>query len=300
MRNGGVVFALGSLLGHVFLLRESRKNLIACTACILVPALIVSNILFPALDITPGSKREILSIPFQQIARTVSQYPDDLTEEESSAIDTVLGIASLAERYDPNLSDRVKDGFNKHATVEDMASFWKAWLSLGLRHPAAYLSATANNYYGYFYLTDKDNEFYSLEWSKMCMESIPSFDFHQADNPAVRAFAWLNVSYDEIFNKVAPLSLFMSCPLYVWALILATLRAAYLKNRRLLALLISPWLIFLICLIGPANGISYFRYIFPVALSMPFLVGILFSPSGHDRRQLSRESHRSRPVASSF
>ena len=106
-------------------------------------------IVFPLLNVEPGSIREMLSLPFQQTARYLRDAGWDVTEEEKAAIDRVLDYDVLAESYDPDLSDNVKSTY--HGETEDLKDYFSAWFQMLLRHPGIYIQATMNNYYQYFY-----------------------------------------------------------------------------------------------------------------------------------------------------
>lgn len=71
--------------------------------------------MLPSLKITGGSVRESLSVPFQQTARYVRDYGDEVTEEVKEAIDSILRYDLLASKYNPNLSDPVKKLFNENS-----------------------------------------------------------------------------------------------------------------------------------------------------------------------------------------
>ena len=72
-----------------------------------------TKVLLPVFKITSGSIRETLSIPFQQTARYSKYHSDELSKEDIAIIDKVLVYDTLAERYDPELADPVKNKFNK-------------------------------------------------------------------------------------------------------------------------------------------------------------------------------------------
>lgn len=76
----------------------------------LILAFSINHIIFPYLKITPGSTKEMLSVPFQQTARYIKEYSDEVTEKEKEVIDRVLNYDTLSERYDTDRSDKVKDG----------------------------------------------------------------------------------------------------------------------------------------------------------------------------------------------
>ena len=52
--------------------------------------------------------RVFFSIPMQQTARYLKEYPDDVTKEEAKAIDGVMKYDEIADLYNPELSDPVK------------------------------------------------------------------------------------------------------------------------------------------------------------------------------------------------
>ena len=180
LRNGGLVFPLAACgLAAIFAVRDARAPrrrwiaIVGVAALALVLNMAFARVVMPALDITPGSRREMLSIPFQQTARFVQKHDganagieggtDDglVSEEERRVIDRVLGYGTLASRYDPDKSDAVKNGFNEDATTQDLAAYFAVWAKMFLRDPESYISAVVNNYYGYFYPSERDVWFYS-------------------------------------------------------------------------------------------------------------------------------------------
>ena len=115
-----------------------------------------SGFLLPACGVVPGETREMLSIPFQQTARYLILYGDDVTDGEREAISNVLDIDYAVEHYDPRLSDPVKDSSNPELTGKKLAAYFGAWAKMGLRHPGAYIDAWLNMIYGYFYPSDSN------------------------------------------------------------------------------------------------------------------------------------------------
>ena len=130
-----VAFSLPVLLLEKDRRKRRKTALLFCGAIVLY--LSYTHILFPALDITPGSRREMLSVPFQQTARYVRDYADEVTEEERDAIDRVLDYDTIGEVYDPNISDPVKKTFNEDADSEDLKAYFKVWFQMFLKHPVS-------------------------------------------------------------------------------------------------------------------------------------------------------------------
>ena len=86
------------------------------------------------------------SLPLQQVARVAATHP--LTDEEAAAIDGVLELDKLAESYNGELSDPVKDLWRKDSTKEQTDGFFGTWRSLLRKYPLTCLSATFHNTYG--------------------------------------------------------------------------------------------------------------------------------------------------------
>ena len=101
-----------------------------------------NGLLLPALGVIPGETREMLSVPFQQTARFVSEYGGEVTEEERAIIDRMLDYDSLQRIYTPELSDPIKNTYHRDATAQDVAQYLKVWAKLAARHPTCCLSAT--------------------------------------------------------------------------------------------------------------------------------------------------------------
>lgn len=283
MRNGGVLYSVAGIVACLPVARRGRAAIAASALAVAVICVSASSIVMPFLGITPGSQREVLSVPFQQTARYVTEHPTDVTPEQRESIDVVLGYDDLPQRYDPDKSDRVKDGFNKDATDEQMRSYWRTWAQQGASDPLCYLEATANNYYEYFYPADSSS-LYGKAWSAKCMEELEGgLSVHHLGNPLSTALGEAVTIYQLVFAQTPFLSLAMSSCFYVWILLLFVAYCLHARRWRGLVLVCPLVLVFLTCLIGPCNG-SYTRYILPVAFALPFVVALcLFANSAPDR-----------------
>ena len=258
---------------------------LAVLALTVAANLAFNQVVMPALHITPGSRREALSIPFQQTARFVQKHDgahsgveggtDDglVTPNEREVIDRVLRYDDLGSRYDPDKSDSVKNSFNEDATDEDMAAYFKVWAEMFWKDPESYISAIANNYYGYFYPSERDVWVYSVPESTKIMERPENrayFYFHHSDAPLNAFFGHTVSLYRVAVQRLPLLSLTMSSSAYVWILILATCYLLRARQWRGLALMVPLLGVLAVCLIGPCNGSTYMRYLYPAIVSLPF------------------------------
>ena len=62
---------------------------------------VMPNVVFPALDVVPGGRQEMLGTLFQQTARYVALHGVEMSASERRAIDDVLVVDTLNECYQP-------------------------------------------------------------------------------------------------------------------------------------------------------------------------------------------------------
>lgn len=273
-RNEGRFLLIVSFLAAALIGRETRKAFfIACGGAVLT-SLLVFRLIFPALGFTPGSVREPFSIPFQQTARTVRDCPEDITEEEQAAIGRVLDYESLADLYDPDLADPVKNTFREDASTEDLLAYFRTWAGMGFRHPDVYLQAFLNKNYQYFYPGKTRLYLYDYAWSDV------NYDFtNWWIAPLERAFSQIEglaparAAHDRamtLAETLPVLDVLCTPALYTWMVILAFCFALRRKDRRMIAWTVFPLALLVMNLFTPANA-NYGRYMLPVIAAAPFL-----------------------------
>ena len=146
-RNNGLYVVF---IGHLFymLLSKNKKIIFLCLISFLL--ICISNsllIFFTSSKI--GSKKEALSIPFQQIAR-VYNY-EDISNKEKNTIEKVI---PSVKRYRSEISDPVKSSVKKEFINND---FIKLYITLFIKYPNRYIEAFIHNNMGYLYVFDTTN-----------------------------------------------------------------------------------------------------------------------------------------------
>ena len=251
-----------------FLIVACKGNRLRLGGVLLVFTVLVqlySGVLLPALGITGGSVREALSIPFQQTARYVKEHADELTEEEIQVIDRVLGYEDLAERYKPNISDPVKNEFNKYATKDDLKAYFGVWLKGLIRHPVTYLEATINNVYGYFYPGKLNWYIYYKFDDRITQNDLTDYHYIASLQPLRDALA----DYGEAYPYLPVIGLLANIGFNVWALLYAALYTLKANKKYIVAFL--PLLAaVLVCVASPVN--AYFRDAMPYVFAMPLVI----------------------------
>lgn len=153
LRNNGIYIVVPSILGGMIYGWNDGNRRVWFKGFVLSIGVwfIWGNIVLPLNGVKEGSIREMLSIPFQQTARYVQEYADEVTEEERMAIDTVLDYEQIKANYCSYGSDYVKNTYKEPENEKKaLFSYFKHWLLMFFKHPVTYFEATiANSYYYY-------------------------------------------------------------------------------------------------------------------------------------------------------
>ena len=265
-RNNGIHVLILSLPFTLIIARKKWKQLLTVMVCVFGFYGVFDKVILPYYKITPGSIREVLSVPFQQTARLAKYYGDEFTEEEIATIDKILGYDDLAERYDPELADPVKNEFNKYATDEDLKEYFKVWFNGLIKHPGTYIEATMNNVYGFFYL-EKTKWYVYYKFDDRITEN--GFDYHYNSLETSRNIL---SEYAVAFPYIPGIGLISNIGFNVWIIFTLFAYAIYKKLYKNILVLAPALILILVCVVGPAN--TYFRYALPFIFAMPFIIGV--------------------------
>ena len=260
-RNNGIHVLILSLPFTLIIARKKWKQLLTVMVCVFGFYGVFDKVILPYYKITPGSIREVLSVPFQQTARLAKYHGNEFTEEEIAVIDKILGYDDLAERYDPELADPVKNEFNKYATDEELLNYFDVWFKMFFKHPLTYINATISNIYGYFYPATYDWYVYTK-----LNEKLPEagYDYHFiSELEPLRDFIR---GYSTVFKYIPVIKLTVNCGFYTWSYLLFIVVLILQKKSKYIILLTPALSLILMNLAGPAN--TYFRYVLPYAVTI--------------------------------
>ncbi len=263
LRNNGVYIVLPCLLaGTIFIKRGKKRNLmfIALAVCV-VFNWAYGSLVLPAMHIPKGSVREALSVPFQQTARYVKEYEDEVTEEEKAAINAVLAYDWIAENYVDYGADPVKNTYKEYG--EDgarLGNYFKYWFLMFFKHPVVYFEATVANSY-YYYCANINGSFEPIYLNYIYYdEHTECFDVYQLEErEELRQEIY---EYAQGFQELPIIGLLFSQGFYTYVLIGMIGLFCYRKKYKYIIGLLPSALSVLICVASPVNG-SY-RYFLPV------------------------------------
>ncbi len=276
------VFPATVILICVMLCKKQRiKYAVTILLCVLF-YFGYNHYIFNYKEVKPGSSVEALSIPFQQTARTVKYYGNNLTKEEIEGISTLFQYDLLAELYNPILSDPVKnvgvlpyESRTPHATT----IYLKTWAKMFGRYSLPYFEAAIGQSYGYYAFTpnlpEQSGNWNSgmtvFDWIGCNGDFDENFQFHFLESfsvPRQVLHAWAKV-----WDKIPILCLTDICALYTWLIVLIFYYLLTKKYFIKTIPIIAVGVMILTCVASPVN--DCFRYFIPVAASLPILFTLL-------------------------
>lgn len=288
-RNNGIYFTLSLLICLIpALTGKKRLPMLLALAALLVSYSLIQNQLLVAVGCFKGERQEMLSIPFQQTARYVRDFGDEVTPEEHDAIDGIIPYEALAN-YDPFMSDNVKNvyrfrfynlealraQYGKDAVDEEsiaLNKYFSAWASMFAKHPTVYIEATVNNVYGYVYPMSY-RQYGPVELNLFIDAAL---DHDIIDYTQISAFEPLRTIYCKAstFLGQMPISSLLFSPFFtVWIVGAGAVWLIFHKRWTALVCFIPLLLNIAVCIASPVNGCT--RYMYSVMSLIPYCLVLL-------------------------
>lgn len=276
-RNNGV-YALALLIPFAVVWAKGVRIRAAILLVGCVAAYVLANgALIWATEATSPGKIEMLSIPLQQIARTLRDNPAAISDDTEGLIATIYETESgealnPGDVYVPAVADPVKWTASYDAVDENLGDLLKLWLTMGIHNPKPYIEAFL-----------EQNLPYYLPGAPM----IYRFDLGvvQIDLYPIEEHSYLPALRSVIEGYDSSLSLFglpgvrllSDTAFYVWVCIAALGYALYQRQRHWMAALGFLLAIWATCLIGP---VAIIRYMLGFFYAMPVLLAGMLRPEG--------------------
>lgn len=267
LRNNGIYAILFAMPFMIAFMKKIRKNCLFVTLITLTIYLSYAHILLPALKITPGSIREVLSIPFQQTARYVKYHENELSDYDKGVIDKVLGIDDLVSRYNPLKADPVKNAFNKYASNDDLKDYFKVWFKGLVKHPNVYIEATLHNTYGYFYPNHSWYIYYKYD-ERLINDGI---NYHYNNLNGLRNIL---SCYGVGFQYIPLLGYIVNIAFCNWIVLFVVFIVLKIKKYKYLIWLAPTISLILVCFASPVN--TYFRYAIGIVFQIPIIISMCY------------------------
>lgn len=283
------VITVGVLL--IYFRKNVLRYLIVITICIIFITVVMNGIVFNAMKGQKPGIQESLSVPFLQTALFFKEYKGEIPKEDHDAVDRVLDADSLAENYNNQKADSVKNTYKDSATGEDLRNYFKVWSKQFAQAPDIYLAAFFGHSWKYYglnwrgiyadYSFNSPLEYYDTNYEAYYKDSgvdrkeIEKLDYssdrQDRNGHALRRFI-------KTLNNLPFFGVFTSMGFAFLSVLMIALYFIYnKKQKKYLILIIIPLITMIGCSFSPTNGL--YRYAFPAIIVMPFLYAILLKKS---------------------
>lgn len=281
-RNNGkyafLVFAVAVIIAFIAD-KKRRKSWLKMSielVCAFAIATVLNKAAFTVTNATPGDKREMLSVPIQQIGRVANLEREHLTEEELAFINGFI-LYEAYNRYNPVISDPCKNFTNTSIVRYQSGLFVNMYLELFKRFPSDYINATLALIGGYVSPLDEtyrimpvDGEIVTRNyiqhtWTAYGYDGI----YENSMWPSLKTFLD-NWAENDGFN-IPVLKIFFIPGIYLWIFALIFANCVDKKRYEMLIPTIFILAFFGTLLLGPT---MHLRYIYPCMVALPvFLAG---------------------------
>ena len=246
------------------------KKLTTIMVIVLIFTNILNHFLMSTLNISLGSKKEMMPILLQQTSRYIAYYEEELTEHEIEVIDKIIDVKEVKNNYDPQTVDYVKETFREpEPSKAELRDYFKVWFEMFLKHPTCYILATLTSTFGYV-----DPEYKELK------DGIALYKFgYEESIDKINSKVHQNLEYAsqrDGIEKIAyatrntPIGIIYSCGLYFWILLVITIILIYYKRAKCILPLVPLYAIELITFLSPVN--AFVRYMMPIMICAPFII----------------------------
>ena len=268
--NGMFVFAIVFVCFAIWFGKKERK-MCAALLCVLCLSFIMTNPVLKSIGVEKTELVESLSIPLQQISRTVVDN-DDLTVEQRKLITKAMSIEKIKKLYNPKSSDPIKfylvDYGGQDYISNHMSEYAMLYIKLGITHPKSYITAWIDQTKGYW---NGGYNFWKYTFSSST-DKVGTRRIVVSETYQIFIYA-----YTKAFEYIDFLKPFISIGLYTW-LILLTAFIGFRKKNKVTVLLTIPCLANILSLLIATPVFAEFRYAYSLFCCMPFLVVVLFRP----------------------
>lgn len=245
------------------------------------------SMIYKATDAQQGDRREMLSTPIQQLARTMLYHggvgvlpeDDDTMEETDKALVDDFLLNESYRKYRPEFADPVKSNTNTYVARYRAKEFITTYLRLFTQYPGDFLNAVLAVDAGYLYPGDVSHAYVNAQegqaagggyvqtrWDENTMNSYGVYKDSKWQWLHETMEAWAG---DNAYLRIPVLKYLFVPGVWVWLYLLLLGWCVLQRKFRLCIPLSLVFGYYLTLLLGPTVQL---RYIYPIMLIFPFLL----------------------------
>lgn len=273
-----MLFVFLLLLVSIFGKREKKLyiRMFLVTAAGLLLGLVSLSVSYRAANVQQGDRREMLSMPIQQLARTMYYHEDSIEPETRQFLGNVM-LNEAWKEYNPAISDPVKRNVYTGYIKNNFSGFIKIYLQLFLRYPGDFINAALAVDAGYLYPFDTSCMTVNMRAGEQGLGYVQTAwdaslsDYGITENPV---FPWLHDFLEGIvssnaFLKWPVVNLLFFPGWLIWVYLYTAAVLWYKRQYRKLIPLALVGGYFATLLLGPTVQL---RYIYPVTICLPYIL----------------------------
>jgi hypothetical protein len=246
---------------------------------------LLAGALAKGLQAQPGDKREMLSMPIQQLARTMVYHggvgvmpeDDNTLEQQHKDLLNEFFLYEGYKNYRPEISDPVKRITNTSVVRYRAGDFVKTYLGLFAKYPGDYVNAALAVNAGWFSLTDESHATinqYDFKEGLGYTQTNWSREIERTNLSRDSKWPWLlekmeNFASENTYMKIPVVRFLVAPGIYLWCyLFMAIWLLLYKKFSDLVPL---TWVLgyFGTLILGPTVQM---RYLYPLMVALPFFL----------------------------
>ena len=260
------------------------KTALTCAVALVLGSFCISG-LFKVTGAEQGDRREMLSMPIQQLARCmvyhggvgVSAQDDGTMKPEETALINDFLLNESYKEYRPDIADPVKRHTNTYVVRYRTGDFVRTYVGLLSRYPGDFVNAALSVNAGYLYMGDESHAYINVNGrdtglgyvqTRFLTDELNSYGIYQ-DSKWESAF--------DKFEKWADTNAYLKLPVFKFLLVpgsclwLYVLLAGWLFYRRQYDKCVPLFLVagyYLTLFLGPTVQL---RYIYPLVMALPLI-----------------------------
>lgn len=311
-RNNGKYAIIIALCVLILCVLATRKKLFLKLSLIFVFSIAVGVAIMKIASVktsaVQGDRREMLSVPIQQIARcmvyhggigAVAEDDDTISEENKQLINEFILYEAYRD-YRPDISDPVKSNTNTYVVRYKTAQFLKTYFELFKDYPGDYINAFLGLNSGFLALTDEsyasinqhivaEGEGYIQTKESLYIAEAGLYKDSKLPGLYQKMDDWVSRNG---FLNIPVIKYLFSPALYFWIMIFSFLTVWWKKKYNLLIPMVFIGAYFLTMFFGPTVQL---RYVFPIMISAPYIfICVALYPTkqnkGIENEEICRES----------
>lgn len=267
----------------------------------LLSGILVLNLLFKITDAEQGDRREMLSMPIQQLARVmvyhggINVLPEDdntLTESEKALIKDFI-LDEAYRDYDPHISDPVKRHTYTYVARYRMKEFILTYLNLLAKYPGDFVNAALETNAGYLYPGDTSHAYINVSelrsglgyvqtrWEENTLNSAGIYKDSQFGGLHALLERWAD---ENAYLKIPILRYLFMPGIWLWLYLLLFGFLCIIRKGRLCLPLTLVLGYYATLFLGPTVQL---RYIYPVMAAYPFMLLFCIKTAFHDCKSVT-------------